>query len=266
LTINFIEKLRHEGLAAILARRYRSYRARLMVNNATVGKLVELSGNRIRIEGLKFSVDCPEVNRSHKSILWFGQHELEERVLLRRYLPLDLPVVELGGGLGVISCMANRKLAQPDRHVVVEAIPSVAALLERNRDLNRCQFKVINAALAYGSSTITFRVRPSFVGSRITDELGTEVSVPAVTLGQIADEAGFDSFSLICDIEGAEANLVSHELRLIADRAAFILVEIHPNILGQQGADRVVEEIMGAGFKLAERVGWNWAFVGPKLQ
>ncbi len=231
-----------------------------MINNATVGRLVELTGNRIRIEGLKFSVDCPAVTTSHKSTLWFGKHELEERALLHRHLPSGLPVVEFGGGLGVVSCLANRKLACPDRHVVVEAAPSMAALLERNRDLNDCQFRVVNAALAYGAPTVTFDIDASFVGSRLDGEFGTKVTVPTITLGQILDEAGFNRFSLICDIEGAEADLVGHELSLIADRAAFILVEIHPGFLGEDGADRVAADLMGAGFTLVESVGCNWAF------
>jgi FkbM family methyltransferase len=237
-----------------------------MINNAAVGKLVELTGNRIRIDGLRFSVDCPAVQTSHKSTLWFGLHELEERVLLHRHLPPDLPVIEFGGGLGVVSCLANRKLACPDQHIVVEAIPSMAVLLERNRDLNYCQFRVVNAAVAYGSPTVTFGAEASFVGCRLNGEGRTKISVPSITLGQIVDEVGFDRFSLICDIEGAEADLVGHELSLIADRAAFILVEIHPAVLGEGGADRVVEDLVGAGFRLAERVGLNWAFVKSKSQ
>jgi hypothetical protein len=87
------------------------------------------------------------------------------------------------------------------------------------------------------------------------------ISVAAITLGGILDSAGFDRFSLICDIEGAEADLVSHELSLISDRADFVLMEIHPRILGQAGANRVVEGLTGAGFTLVEQVGMNWAFV-----
>lgn len=260
----YLEKLRREGIRAILARRYHWYRSMLMINNRTVGRLVELTGNRIRIEGMRFSVNCPEVATAHKSILWFGRHEVEERELLRRFLPADLPVVEFGGGLGVVSCLTNRQLASPDRHIVVEAIPSLAALVERNRDLNGCQFRVVNAALAYGAPTVTFSVHNNFVGSRLNGEFGTSVSVPSITLGQIIDQAGFNGFSLICDIEGAEADLVAHELGLIANRVAFLLVEIHPTILGEDVANRVVEDLTRAGFTLAERVGSNWAFVRSK--
>lgn len=259
----YLEKLRSEGIATILARRYSWYRSWLMINNPAVGKLVELSGNRIKIDGLRFSVNCPQVATAHKSTLWFGRHELEERELLRRFLPADQPVVELGGGLGVVSCLANRQLSTPERHVVVEAIPSLAHLVEQNRDLNGCRFQVINAALAYGFPTVTFSIHDNFVGSRLDADFGTSVSVPSITVAQIVDQAAFDRFSLICDIEGAEADLVAHELGLITDRAVFVLVEIHPTILGEDGANRVVEEFTRAGFRLAERVGSNWAFVGP---
>ncbi len=262
--VGYLEKLRREGIVAILTRRYRWYQSRIMINNARVGKLVELAGNRIRIDGLRFSVDCPAVSTSHKSTLWFGLHEVEERALLHRYLPPSLPVVEFGGGLGVISCLANRKLACPDRHVVVEAIPAMAALLVRNRDLNHCQFRVVNAALAYGSSAVTFSVSEQFVASGLNSGLGTSISVPSITLGQIVDEAGFDGFSVICDIEGAEMDLVVNELSLLAHCATFILVEIHPAILGEGRASQIVEDLTRAGFTLRERRGSNWAFIRSK--
>jgi len=90
----------------------------IRINNRTVGRLVELSGNRIRIGGLKFSVDSPGIDTAHKSTLFFGLHEIDERALVERWLPKSLPVVEFGGGLGVVSCMANRLLERPVRSVV----------------------------------------------------------------------------------------------------------------------------------------------------
>ena len=61
-----------------------------------------------------------------------------------------------------------------------------------------------------------------------TKKLWPLISIPSFTLGQIVDEAGFNRFSVICDNEGAKMGLVAHELGLLADRAVFILVEIHP--------------------------------------
>jgi FkbM family methyltransferase len=132
--------------------------------------------------------------------------------------------------------------------------------VERNRDLNHCRFEVINAALAYGSPTVAFHVAANFGQNKVKSDSGSEILVPSITLERIVSRPGFERFSLICDIEGAEAELVRHELAFIADRVAFVLVEIHPRILGDHGVDEVVNALLGAGFQLAEHNGWNWAF------
>src|SRR5438270_4743065 len=48
------------------------------------------------------------------------RYEVQELAALQ-YLDPALPVVELGGCMGVISCVANRRLRHPEDHVVVEA-------------------------------------------------------------------------------------------------------------------------------------------------
>lgn len=47
-------------------------------------------------------------------------YELPGRVLAKRYLSPMATVLELGGCIGVVSCVINRVLQQPRRHVVVE--------------------------------------------------------------------------------------------------------------------------------------------------
>ena len=89
----------------------------------------------------------PSVNRAQKWGLYTEPHEPHERALLKRWLPKDLPIVEFGGGIGVVSCSANRRLDRPEQHIVIEANPAVTPLLEQNRDLNGCRFQVKNMAL-----------------------------------------------------------------------------------------------------------------------
>ena len=108
---HYFERLHRDGLATILKRKLDYRWGQFRVDNYTVGRLVELTGNKVWIEGLKFSVNCPDITTRHKSTIFFGLHEIEERALLNRWLPADLPIVEIGGGLGVVSCLANRKLS-----------------------------------------------------------------------------------------------------------------------------------------------------------
>jgi FkbM family methyltransferase len=255
------EKIEREGLSTILRRRAYWYRLRAIDRyRRSAGWLVERLGDRVRIDGLIFSTASPVIARVKKGELLLDRHEPEERRLLERWLRTDLPVVELGGAMGVISCLTNRRLARPQDHVVVEANPGIIPLLERNRDLNRCGFRVINKALAYDADTVAFNVHSSFTESRIGDDSGMAVLAPTTSLGAILAEAGFDQISLICDIEGAEAALVERELDTLQRHVRTLLVEIHPYLIGQETAAWINRALEGAGFALRDQAGNNWVF------
>jgi FkbM family methyltransferase len=211
-------------------------------------------------------VDSPGIETAHKSTLFFGLHELDERALVERWLPKNLPVVEFGGGLGVVSCLPNRLLERPDRHGVVEANPYLLDLLRTNRNLNRCRFRLINRVLAYGADNAEFGLDSSFVGSRVGESNGSMVSVPTPSLDGILNETGFEQCSVICDIEGAEIQLVEHEIEVIRRKAPFLLIEIHPNIVGQNAVDRMLESLRDAGYRLEEKRGQNIALVRDGLR
>lgn len=238
-----------------IKRRLGWYKSRFQVNNPVVGRTVELLGNRVRIDGLTYSVECPYISTGHKSTLAFGLHEIEERALVRRWLPPDVPVIEIGGGLGVVSCLLNRKLKRPHDHVVVEANPVMAEILERNRDLNGCGFRVVNKALAYDCVAIDLSLDREFVGSSTFGSAGSTVRVPATTISEIVDDVGFEHFGIVCDIEGAEADLVQRELAAMRGRIPFFMAEMHPATLGAETVTRLEGEIESLGFRLFEKDG-----------
>src|SRR5262249_40687043 len=159
---------------------------------------------------------------------FFGLHEIDERALLERWLPKNLPVVEFGGGLGVVSCITNRMLEQPDAHIVVEANPYLLDVLTTNKNLNHCRFQILNNVLSYGAETANFTVDPSFVGSRVGGSIETTITVPTTSLERVLNEARFEQCCVVCDIEGAEIELVEHELDVIRRKVPFLLIELHP--------------------------------------
>ena len=88
---------------------------------SVIGRLVEVCGDRVTLEGLTFSVDNPLITTREKGLLYLGLHESREIALVHQHLLAELPVIELGGGIGVVSCIINRKLAHPRDHIVLEA-------------------------------------------------------------------------------------------------------------------------------------------------
>jgi FkbM family methyltransferase len=245
-------KLREDGLFTIIRRRYLWYLSMLQVNNLFVGWLVEIFGNKVRMDGMSFSTDCPHITTRHKSTLAFGLHEMEERMLVSRWLPADLPLIELGGGLGVVSCLANRKLNDSFKMVVIEANREMIPVLIANRDINNCHFTIVNSALAYDVSETGFAIDREFVGSSLMGlkaGVSERVSVSATTVARVMNEFGFDQFGIICDIEGAESELIIRELPALGERVRYLMVEMHPKILSTSVVQSLLSQLSVLGFK-----------------
>src|SRR5262249_33016995 len=152
------ERARAEGPGRVLSQVVRAWLA---------GRRMEARGNRVTMSGLVFSVDHPMIHSRMKSTLADGSYEREERMLIERFLPADLPVIELGGAIGVVSCFTSRKLARPEQHIVVEANPSLIPTLSLNRDLNHGRFAVRHAALGYDSDEVDFYFGSTFLGGSL---------------------------------------------------------------------------------------------------
>src|ERR1051325_502604 len=213
--------------------------------NWYLGKLVELRGNVVHINGCSFSVNSPIISTPFKSEFLFDNYEKQERQAINRFLDSTMPIVELGGSIGVVSCLANRKLSDPSQHVVIEANPVLIPLLEENRNRNGCKFTILPGAVAYGTRQVVFHSNSTnFVGSTalthhandtIVGDILEDVEVQTITLQSVLDQYGFDHCTLICDIEGGEAALIEHEFDLISRKVRTIIIEVHEYFLGEAG-------------------------------
>jgi hypothetical protein len=97
------------------------------------------------------------------------------------------------------------------------------------------------------------------VGVDVSRGLEEVITVPTTTLKEIADAAGLDEFSLICDIEGAEAALVGREIETLHARVPFLLVEVHPGVLGGDRVNVMLGTLRNAGYVVLQRCGDNLA-------
>jgi len=239
-----LSKLRPAVWAAAAAR----WLARSPLDNRwLIGRLVELSGNRVTVDGLTFSLDNPLIKTRDKSTVCAGRHEAPERALVRAHLAPGLPAIELGAGIGIVSCSINKKLTQPRNHIVVEANPDLIATLETNRRLNGCEFQIRNAALAYSGEETVLRI-DSWATSRVGGGGTGRAVVATTTLAKLLRETGFVHLSLVVDVEGAEADLVEREGTLLGERVRTLIVETHPSIIGGDRTARMIATIHSFGF------------------
>jgi FkbM family methyltransferase len=187
-----------------------------------------------------------------------GNYEEAERSLVDAYLDPSLPVIELGGSLGILSAYIATKLAPSTPYWVVEANPDVVGICTENaRSRPRSvPVQIHNYAIAYGAETVSFAKSENVHISRLgSADLPGNIEIAARTLQQIVSAMKADGgFSLVMDIEGGEFDVFEN------DAAAFkachlAIVETHPHIFEQQGRSSAgfLELVAQAGMKVLDR-------------
>lgn len=219
-----------------------------------------LANSKYVLNGLSFEIPG-DVPAAARNALRKGRYEKHERDLIEKYLSVDLPAVELGGSYGVVSTVLRRKISEERQLVVVEANPDLVPICSGNvrRLGGDGETVLINKALAYGETqTVPFKVTAGIHTSHVAKPCEDGVAmVQATTLGAILAEHGIDGpYSLVCDIEGHEFDLLEQEPGALAN-CAMMIVEVHPLLFYEQGRSvrdfrRMIDR---AGFKIVETSG-----------
>lgn len=244
-------KWREHGFLGLVRRQIHGWRCRLLMNPTWHGLVSKyfalLRGNRIGYRGLTINVNEPSIDAKARALIYHGIYEGEEVELSLKMIDRSLPLVELGGSIGVVACTLNRVLEHPEKHVVVEANPRLIPLLEENRRANGARFEIVPAAIGYGGLTITFTLGDSVSGS-IRETAGRKVEVPTVSLRSLIEDRGLGRVNLVMDIEGAEIDLIENELDVMEAYVQCVVMETHDRFVGGGKTDRMLERLEAAGF------------------
>ncbi|WP_066823970.1 FkbM family methyltransferase [Sphingomonas mali] len=176
-----------------------------------------------RIPDRRLTVDKPSrvVTPKIKAALLLQGYESGEYPIVRRYVPTDCDIIELGSGLGVISCTIRRRVDPARRQFIVEAGPRLAQALRRNVAINYCQanVEVIEMAIRCDSDkTMSFAMGERSVSGRVTPDAGSPptIGVPARTLSQLIERHNLSNFASVSDIERVEWRILKNGLEALA--------------------------------------------------
>lgn len=192
-----------------------------------------------------------------RELLLEGIYEEKERCATKRFVRPDVPVVEFGASLGVVSCLLNRRLRNPNRHVVVEANPRNLPMLIGNRNRNGCKFEILHGAAGVAEKTIRLYLGNSALTASSITTTDNSVEVRSITLEAVIRDWGFNSCALVCDIEGSEINLIRSEIETFRSRVEVFIVEFHPLISGPEIVEEARRFLEANGFEQL----WQWGDV-----
>lgn len=211
-----------------------------------------------KLDGVEVLVPYDIVNIRLRGQFQINSYEKRERIYLKKFLDPEASILELGGCIGIVSCVANRLLRHPERHVVVEANPKLIPYIEQNKAFTGSAFSIENCMIS-SQPRNDFYIGPGIGVSSARRKWSEKISVPGKTVTDIERAYGLKFDTLIIDIEGAELDFL-RENREWLKQISTIFMEVHPhkeNLTGEEVAEcrNILEE---AGFQLKVVDGLIW--------
>lgn len=160
----------------------------------------------------------------------FLDYEAAELDAISTYLDSETDVIELGAGVGYISCVIDQKLSEAPKHIAVEANPNLIQALKENRERNGAEFEVRHAAYSPTDEKVTLNIYDDYRSSGVyskTGKAGHEVTVDGVNLASLVEEYDTNRCTLVADIEGVEANLILEEWEILRKHFDTLIIEFH---------------------------------------
>lgn len=221
------------------------------------------------LKGARFNFSLVDPNSA--ALIFFGIWESAEIRFSEKYVNDGDYVIELGSSVGVTlaTLISNKKLS---KYIAIEASPRTFALLSKTVELyneNSTEITLLNKAISYQESGVIQFIESTLTASKISidnqDNIHEKsVSVQSTTLNEIIlNNLNIDvNFTLITDIEGAEAEIFKHDKKSLT-RCSTIVCELENT--EQYSMEEQIKLIEDADFKLAEYYGNVFAFKKYKI-
>jgi FkbM family methyltransferase len=202
----------------------------------------------IRARGLKFPDDPSILPQRVRRNLKMRQYEAREADAVRNLVGPEDVVIELGGGIGFMSTLMARSCKAKAVHCF-EANPTLIPYIERVYAANDITTATVtNALLGPRKGKAIFYERENFLGSSLdpnakgASPVVREHEIEVLNIKTVMNK--IRPTALVCDIEGAEADLLP-----LADLSGLrvAVVELHPQWIGQTGVQAVFDAFHSAG-------------------
>jgi FkbM family methyltransferase len=203
----------------------------LIINNIS-GRIIKsiYKDTGIPFRGIKIYIPdtiSPEI----AAMLYWEAYESAEIRFVNKYLNPKTDVIEIGSSIGGVSCQIGKRLDKDSKLICVEANPTLIETLNRNLKINNISATIVNKAIGQ-DELIHFQVSENNLISHerkripTTDLESRILKLETIQLSKLLNENNITVYNLVCDIEGAEINLILEEPEAFKNIQS-IIIELH---------------------------------------
>lgn len=176
--------------------------------------------------------------------------EKEEQTLVRKYVPKNATVLELGARYGTVSCVISEVLDDPTRHVAVEPDASVIEALKINRESNRGQFHIYEGVVSRFNYVLK-RFDPDEYGTYT--EKSDQPSLNTLSLDKLQCKYNLKFDCIVADCEGFFPQFIE-EFPWILDQVRVIIYEKDGVPWPKESYEKLDELLKSRNFTLVEAI------------
>jgi len=203
-----------------------------------------------RVNNCKFFIPKELTSLNGRGYFALNNYEKSEQQILKSFDFKDYAILEMGGCLGVISCLLNKTLRDPEKHIVIEANPKIIPYLEKNKILNNCSFSIENKIISDNDEE-TFYFGDSIVsGSLDTNKNSLEkVLIKTTSIDKLQNQYSIHFNAIIMDIEGGEYYFFKTNQKFL-NQIEVIMIEKHSSILSSDKIKEYEKILISNNFKI----------------
>ncbi len=216
-----------------------------LVKNVLLLKRIIFRPKTIENYGVKIN-DGNHISKNIRRFIYTGEYEDIEIEILSQVLRSTDKVLEIGSGLGFLTIFCAKRIGSKNV-VTYEANSHLIDKIRENFRLNNVNPDIQNAILDDANSETDFFIEDSFWSSSIIRRSNDAKAVKVKTKN--INDILLDTHSnfIIMDIEGGEKELI---YKINFDMVDKLLIEIHPQIIGNTQATKIIAYLFEKGFEL----------------
>lgn len=197
-----------------------------------------------QLPGARIDVSSDVISDAVRGYIARGKYEAEEHQIISRTLTKEDVVMEIGAGIGYISCVCASILQDKDRLHVYEANPRIIDIIRHNMSLNNVDFHLNNQLLGFENGKADFYIPKDFWSASMNYLEGAEkVVIDVVDANEKLLE--IKPTYLIMDIEGAEVHVLP---KMDLSSVNTICLEVHPHKTSMPLIHQMFQYLLDNGF------------------
>lgn len=238
--------------------------SKLLCSDFTGRIIAWVYADSIPFYGTRIDTSNDQVKNRIKALLFWRMYESSEIRFVQKYLTDQYDVIELGSSIGAVSVQLGKKTK--GKHLIaVEANAKLISSLKNNLASNHIEQTILlNAAYGSTGEKVWFEFGEENILGKISTQTEGKAGqwIDSISLASIISKYELKEYALVCDIEGAEIDLLLHEQAAL-QYCKLLIIETHSTeFKGEVYSPTQLQQLLlDMGFKVIDQHGVNLVLV-----